>query len=204
MKKKAKAQAKPKKVPKKEEVITIPVVDHTPVDEMQALAKKAKASIEYTRGLFPKLLTLTEDERRTSNGKLREDEEKALRAVLEVAKSYPQYFTVLADLDHGDDPTVFEHQLLVDRIERRAALVEVATTLEELLGQFTDTILRIGELVREPCLEAYRIAKPISQRDAKVRALLAPALDFYGQLGKKAQKTKQEKAKAGKPGAAES
>jgi hypothetical protein len=110
----------------------VPALDATPVDQVKAMAAKAKASIAYVRGLFPKLSTISAEERARAMGRLSDGEEAAARAILDAdgrgaSKGPPD---------------------LRDRLERRAALVDVASSLEKLLEEVSDTALIFGELVR--------------------------------------------------------
>lgn len=95
------------------------------------MAAKAKASIAYARQLFPKLSTLSDEERGRWQG-LSDDEESAARGLLD-DKRAP------ADLR--------------DRLARRAALLDVADGLKALLEEVEDTARLLGELVR-PALRA--------------------------------------------------
>ena len=144
--------------------------------------------------LLPGLVTMTDDDRRHSDGKLRDGEADALASVLDVADRYPQYFTVLADKDGGVDPRTFETALLRDHIARRKIFAALADTADALATPLTDTVLTLGEQVRPVLLAAYQIAKPIAGADDKVRSALAPALDFYGRIGRRSAETRTKKA----------
>lgn len=143
--------------------------------------------------LLPGLVTLTEDERRHSDGKTRAGEADALSSVADAADLRPQYFAPLAAKDGGTDPKQFETDLLRDHLVRRKILAELLTASEGLTTPISDTVLSLGEHVRPVLLAAYQIAKPLAAQDDALRTKLAPALDFYGRIGRRAAQTRQSK-----------
>ena len=161
--------------------------------ELQARADKAKALFAEIVDLLPGLVTLTEAERRHSEGKLRDGESGALDAVIDVAEAHPAYFTSLADKDGGIDPNSFETELLRDHLARRRILGEIVAVGEQLSGPIGDTMLALGQRVRPVLLSAYHIAKSIAASDGNVRTRLAPALDFYGKIARRAAETRQSR-----------
>jgi hypothetical protein len=102
----------------------------------------------------------------------------------------------LADKDGGIDPTTFETDLLRDHLERREILGRVLAAAEAVSSPLGDTVLTLGEQVRPVLLAAYKIAKPIADSDSKVRTRLAPALDFYGKIGRRGAETRAAKKSA--------
>ena len=168
-------------------------IDDLPLDVLRANAAKAAALIQQARALLPGLFLLTDEDRRHSDGRLRDGEDKALLAVLDVADARPESFKVLADKDSGRDPKTFETALLRERLERRAALADLAAELAPFAQELGDTLLVLGSFARMPTLAAYGIAKPLAQYDAEVRTKLAPALSFYGNLAQRAAKARAAK-----------
>ncbi len=166
--------------------------DHTPVNEMKLLGTKAIGLCTQIRALFPKLVSMTEEDRKLSPGKFRLGELEALTAVIKATAAFPQYFAALGDQDFGDDPSTFESQLLLDRIARREVLVSVAAALHEAATLFDDTVLKVGEVIRSPALAAYQVAAPLAKSNAQLRTKLQPALVFYGKLGKKSARTRKK------------
>ena len=72
---------------------------------------------------------------------------------------------------------------------------------------FSDTAIAKGLLVKPFALAVYEIAKPVSKRDAKLRGLLAPLLNYYGANAKLAAEARKankanDPSKGGAPPAA--
>ena len=189
--------AKPKKRTKaKPPVNWSPAIDAPTIVQFQQTVAQAQQQLAAVAALFPYLLSLTPDQRRRASGKLRSGEAKAIGAVLDFADAWPQHFTVLADKDFGSDSTKFEVPLLRDRLARREALAALAGAFEALAQKLNDTVLALGEVLMEPALAAYRIARTLAAANAAMAAVLAPAVTFYGGPAKKAQKTKAKRAAA--------
>ena len=149
------------------------------IEELRQRAARAQQLIIELKALFPDLRRYTEDERRVSQGRLRDGEAEMLGTVIDVVEYVPQYFASLADQDEGHDPTRLETPLLRDRLERRVLMGQLADALEPFARGVGDTALHYGDLVRPVLLSAYRIAKPISKSDLRVANRLAKVIDFY-------------------------
>jgi hypothetical protein len=162
------------------------------IEELRQRAARAKALIGELKGLFPDLRRYTEDQRRSSQGRLREGEAEMLGTVIDVVEYAPHYFASLADQDEGHDPIRLETSLLRDRLERRVVMGEIADTRD--LG---DTAFYYGDLVRPAILSAYRIAKPISKSDIGVANRLAKVIDFYTAPARAAALTRANDKKNG-------
>jgi hypothetical protein len=163
------------------------------ITELEDRVAKAKRLFAEIGALLPGLATLTDDDRRHSDGKLRDGEGDALGSVIDVAEKNPQYFAALADKDGGFDPKTFETSLLRDHLARRPIIAALAAAADALMTPLGDTVLALGEQVRPVLLAAYQIAKPIAAADDAVRSTLAPALDFYGRVGRLAAATRARK-----------
>ena len=164
-------------------------IDILPLKDMRAKVERALVLIAELKALFP-LVTMTEDDRKHSQGRLRDGETAALTATLDVVDLVPKLFESLADKDEGYDPNRFESDLLRERLERRELLARVDSALAPIATRLSDSVLFLGGLCRPAVLAAYRIAKTVSATDKKIRAVLAPAIDFYGRVGKAAATTR--------------
>jgi hypothetical protein len=173
---------------KTETVFTMSVAD------LQKNVDKAKRLLDEIAALLPGMVTMTEDDRRHSDGKTRDGEPEALTAVADAADFRPQFFAPLADKDGGTDPKRFETDMLRDHIARRKVLSDFLTAGENLTTPISDTVLSLGEQVRPVLLAAYQIAKPIAAQDDALRTKRAPALDFYSRIGRRAATTRQSKS----------
>lgn len=162
-----------------------------PVAELEKRVEQGLSYLTKLRELFPGLAQLTDLERRHSDGRLRDGEADALSVVLDIADEQPQYFTALADKDGGIDPNAFETDFLRDQIARRQLLAKLAATGEELAAPLGDTVLTLGGQVRPVLLAAYAIAKSVAAVDPKLRAKLAPVIDFYSRIGRRGAQTRQ-------------
>jgi hypothetical protein len=168
------------------------------LDQLAKVLEKATALLDQMEAILPGLVTLTDEERRAGDGRLRAGEADALGCVLKVAEAYPSSFAVLADHDGGVDPATFETALLRDRLARAAAFDELATALEALASNVRDTQVVLGGRVRSVLLAAYEIAKPLAKHDDKARSMLAPIINFYGAPARRAAKTRAQKREADK------
>ncbi|WP_437761739.1 hypothetical protein WMF27_03140 [Sorangium sp. So ce281] len=152
-----------------------------PLDEFRVRAGKAKALatefVEKLDELFPGLVTLTKEQRKTAP-RLRDGEHAMLHKVLDVVDMKPALFESLADQDEGMDPNRFETALLRERIEKHLLFSDVAASLSSVGGELGDSTLYTAVKFRETLYAAYRIAKTHAQTDRKVMDVLAPVVDF--------------------------
>ncbi|WP_437877034.1 hypothetical protein [Sorangium sp. So ce513] len=152
-----------------------------PIDEFRSRAEKAKAlAVEFVEkldGLFPGLVTLTKEQRKTAP-RLRDGEHAMLTKVLDVVEMKPVLFESLADQDEGMDPNRFETALLRERIEKHLLFSKVAESFTPIGGELGDSALYTAAKFRETLYAAYRIAKAHAQTDRKVMDVLAPVIDF--------------------------
>jgi hypothetical protein len=172
---------------KKESVFTMAIGD------LEDRVAKVKQLMSEIAELLPGLTTMTQHDRRHSDGKLRDGESEALASVLDVADKHPQYFGALADKDGGVDPDVFETELLREHLRRRKLLGELVAASQAVAAPISDSVLLLGANVRSVLLAAYAIAKPIAANDEKVKGILAPALNFYGRISRRGADTRWRK-----------
>jgi len=166
------------------------------IAELTKKVNKAEAALTQLVQLFPEAQALPVDDRNSSRGKIGPAESKALRGVIAAIDSQPQVFASLADEDEGHDPSRLETNLLRDRLDRHDLYLALAIKTEQLATLFSDTALALGARVKPVTLAAYQIAKPISKRDASVRAKLAPALNYYGSNAAASLASRKAKTKA--------
>ena len=159
-------------------------------EELKVTVAEALKKIAALETYLGDLNLFTKPERQVTIGRFRNGEALALACVLDVADAHPGAFDVLAETDGGDDPATFETPLLRDRLFATDALGALTNALEGLTRRVSDTQLAMGATVHGPVLAAYEIAKVLSKHNAKARAKLAPALDFYGVGAKRSSKTK--------------
>ncbi|MGK4007542.1 hypothetical protein WMF31_33285 [Sorangium sp. So ce1036] len=152
-----------------------------PIEEFRSRAEKARAlADEFVEGLdslFPGLVTLTKEQRKTAP-RLRDGEHEMLSKVLDVVDMRPALFESLADQDEGMDPNRFETALLRDRIEKHLLFSKVAERLSSVGGELGDSTLYTAAKFRESLYAAYRIAKAHAQTDRRIMDVLAPVIDF--------------------------
>jgi hypothetical protein len=157
----------------------MPDIFKLPLAELERRVARAEKLIAELRTLLPGLVSLSEEERKFSQGRMRTDESKALRHILDAVDIEPSYFKSLADDDEGLHTDHFETELLRERLDRRALLRRISDQLGDLHYGVDDTILTLGALVRPVALAAYRIAKTLAHTDARLRRAIAPAVAFY-------------------------
>jgi len=169
-------------------------IDDMSAEQLQKNVTRAVGLLEELEGLLPGLVHFTAEERAGTDGRFRgKDEEDALRAVLAVIERDPASFRVLADKDDGRDPERVETELLRARLDRRAVLARVAERLAPIAQRVEDTVLAQGERCKPVLLSAYGIARTLAPHDPALKSLLAPAIDYYGAIGRKAARTRAEK-----------
>jgi hypothetical protein len=140
----------------------------------------------------------TELERKHTTGRFRGGESIAITAVLDTAEAFPGSFAALAARDHGEDDAVFETQPTRDDLARRDHLARLFGALNPMTQGVSDTMLGLGERVREVSTPTYAIARIAATVNPKLRAKLLPATKFYGAPAAKAQATRKSKKKAAK------
>ncbi|MFO0662239.1 MAG: hypothetical protein U0165_20775 [Polyangiaceae bacterium] len=151
------------------------------VGELEQLASSVDQALQG-------FVSLTDEERVHTRGRFLSGESQALWAILSVAKFHPEAFRVLADKDNGDDPSIFETDLLAERLEMRNALASISNLFASASQRIADTVLHLGEQTKPVLLTAYDIAKPLAKHDREVRDLLSPALSFYARPNRKGAK----------------
>jgi hypothetical protein len=176
-------------------IIKPPVtVDTMSLDVLEKKATRVVALLAAIREELPGLLSMSADDRNHSEGRFRDKEENALSSVLDAAEAAPQYFTVLASKDDGDDPKRFETEVLRGRLARRNLLARVAEAIDPLTAEIDDHLLHLGEKVRPVVLAAYHIAKPLSDHDEVLASKLSTARTFYSAIAKRGVETKKKNA----------
>ncbi len=159
-----------------------PSVFDLPLAELERRVEKVQALLSEAQALLPGLRTLTEEDRRHSNGRLRAGEGAILERVLDAVRAQPSYFVSLADEDEGHDPTRLEVELIADRLARRNLLAQLQGQFAAVEQPLSDTVLHLGEQTRTVLLAAYRIARTLARSDHKLRDLIAPVIDYYGSM----------------------
>jgi len=161
------------------------------VDTLRQRVERARALVREIEALFPGLTTLSEDDRRASDGRVRGDEERgALSSILDAVDANPAVFACLADKDDGVDPTRVETGLLRDRLARQQCLADLSALLAPIARSVEDTALEQGERCKPVILAAYQIARPVAKHDAAMRAKLVPAIDYYSAIARKGARTR--------------
>lgn len=169
-------------------------IDEMSPEQVEKNAQRALGLLEELEGLLPGLVQFSAEQRHETDGRFRNaDEEKALRAVLKVVERDPGAFRVLADKDGGRDPERVETELLAARLDRRATRSRVAERVATVAQRLDDTVLAQGEACKPVLLSAYGIARTLAPHDPAIQTLLAPAIDYYGAIGRKAARTRAEK-----------
>ena len=114
--------------------------------------------MQQALALFPGLHVMTDEERKYSNGRIRNGEGPQFLTLIAIIEAFPKFFEGLADLDEGVDPTQVETPLMRDRVQRAEMLAKLIDDAAKL-GAISDTVLHLRELVRDPMKEAYAISK---------------------------------------------
>lgn len=160
--------------------------------------------LDEARKLWPGLRHMSEEDRKASAGKVLAVFAKPLGllfGVLAQKKGQPRpaiakAFDVLGAKDGGEDPEVFEAELLDVRLYRAQAEQKVVDALDDFGRHMADDVLDIGEKVMGPGLIALQMARTVAQASAEYASLLAPVLDGFRDLTKQARKARANKATA--------
>jgi hypothetical protein len=150
------------------------------------------------------LVEFDDEERRHSNGRLKNGEDVAVTSVLDAADAFPTLFVALASKDRGKDDTVFESEPTRDALARRIQIARLASALEPLAQGLSDTMLSLGEDVREVAVPVYAIARVAAAINPALRAKLKAATAFYTAISARGLKTKKNKKPAPPAGGAAS
>jgi hypothetical protein len=142
-------------------------------EALTALINEATEHVRAALRMLPVGLALGRAERRTSTGKIGDDELKELEAILDLIDASPQVFASLASRDGGVDPAAVETAPTRRAIALLRALAPLTTAARELGNAVSDLRMRVGEQVREVTVTARAIAKANAPADATVRAGLA-------------------------------
>ncbi len=169
-----------------------PINDVSLADVGQRVDRAIALIDDATAALGP-LASLGDDARRHSNGRLKNGEEAAVASVLDAGDAFPTLFAALADKDRGKDDTIFESAPTRDALSRRTQIARLVAALEPLSQAVSDTLLSLGEDVREVAVPAYAIARVAATVNPALRAKLKAATAFYGAISARGAKTKKNK-----------
>ena len=159
--------------------------------DIKARVKVAIAHIAEARKIMSELVGLTADQRVGSQGRMRVGEEETLGQILDVVDARPALFTSLADKDGGNDPEIFETDLLREHLAEIAALAPLKQAADSFASLVDDSVLSAGAHVRPVTLAAYHIAKTHAATDAGIAEGMREPMKFYGAAAAKAARTKK-------------
>jgi hypothetical protein len=180
---------------KKDEAPAWSTVFDMPLDEMARRVVLARAFMQQAFDLFPGLQVLTDEERKSSNGRIRKGEGPMQLVVISVMEAFPAFFEGLADLDEGIDPTKVETPLMRDRIQRAELLAQLLDNADKFAGM-SDTVMHLRALVRDPIKEAYGISKAMAKTNDTLKSMVAPVINFYAAIARAAAATRKANAEA--------
>jgi hypothetical protein len=169
-----------------------------PIAALQTAVTQAMSQVQQIRASLPNPTRLTADERKHTNGKLRNGEAAVLAVVCGVAQD-PKYAPLVASLaerDYGTDPAAFEAALLEERLQRVAVLAPLVQALTSLTEDLGDTVLDLQELSANPAREAYAIFKSVAKTDATLSSRIKDTIDFYAAIARAAAETRKAKKEA--------
>jgi hypothetical protein len=168
------------------------------VAEVAQNAARALVLLRQVEELLPGMEVLDKDERLHSNGRIKEGEPVVMRSVLDAVDEHPKLFEAIAPIDHGKDDRRVETQPARDDLDRREHLAVIGRAIEELATRVSDTILILGESVREVVGPAYRIGRAASDVNPEIRRALGTAISFYSGPAREVAREKKKAEKATK------
>ena len=184
--------------------VVVDIDDLTEQDLDDRLAR-TQALIAQILALWPGLVRLAEDERRTSAGQSLTTLASPLGALFAVlappnqpVPAIAKAFDVLGAQDQGKDPESFEAALLARRLYRAEAEQKIVAALDALSRHFADDVINTGEMVVGPGLLALDLARSLAKAKPEFGSLLAPVLDGFRNMTKQARKRLEQK-RAGDP-----
>lgn len=194
--------AKPKtpktpKAPKKQPPTKKEPILSAPPDEVGKRVDAVLALIEQIEAELGPLREYSDGDRKHSGGRFRDGESSVISAVLDTADAFPSFFVALAARDHGKDDAIFESQPTRDDLARRDHLARLYGALDPVTQGVSDTVLALGDRVREVSTPTYAIARLAATMNPKLRAKVAPATKFYSALAAKAQATRKSNKAGG-------
>lgn len=168
-------------------------------EELARGIEKASALLEQIEEALPGLLSLTREDRKNTDGRIRgEGEPAALRSIVGAMAARPEVFAGLAARDGGKDPKKFETAPLAAGLEKAIMLHEFSERFAPVAESVSDTALLLGERVKPTLLAGYQIAKNLVDDDEELRSKLREALDYWAELGRKSARARAaQKAEAG-------
>lgn len=166
-----------------------------PLDELKSRVGQAHALMQQAVALFPGLYAMTDDERKFTNGRIRDGEGLQFLKLIDIMEAFPKFFEGLADLDQGIDPKQVETPLMRDRVQRAEILAKLLDDAAKL-GGLSDTVLHLRELVRDPMKEAYAISKVMARSSDALKSMLASVINFYAAMAKASAATRKANADA--------
>jgi hypothetical protein len=162
--------------------VALPELEGLTLNQTLALLANFRTTAAQLRALFAFPLTrYTTEERpqQAAAASFRHGEEAAFHSVLDAIDAAPQLVASLNDKDQGVDDSSFETDLLRSRVEVAKLFAQMSEELSQLSQDLRDTSFELGCLARPSASHAYGILKSAAQHDARVRALLSTAIDFY-------------------------
>lgn len=164
-----------------------------PPSEVEARVNGVMALLAQAEDMLGGLVELTLEERKFSSGRLRSGEPEAITSLLDAADQMPEHFIALAAKDYGSDDAVFESAPTRADLARRAHLSRLSGVLTRLSQGVSDTVLVLGEHVREVSVPAYAIARTAAPLDSRLRTSIAPAVKHFGAASAKARVARRNK-----------
>lgn len=173
-------------------------IDDRSAEQIEKDYEETIAAIEAIQQRWGGLMRMSEKERATSSGRALATLAGPLRSLFSIlvrgtdeTKALGAAFNALGEEDYGDDPSTFEADLLLRRLDRAEREAKIAERLGELQRHFADDVLHTGELVVGPGMKGLDLARTLGRSNAGFRALLAPVLDALRDMTKRARASKK-------------
>ena len=170
-------------------------VTELPITELRKRITKVASLLTQIEQALPNLIEFSDEERRVSNGRLRDEEPKAMYGILDAADACPEAFIALAKRDRGKDDLIFETEPAREDLQRREVLLPLLKQLEPLTQKINDTVLFLGGRAREITKPAYAIAMVAAEDNRALRAKLQPAVKFFSGLTQRSVQSRKKNSK---------
>jgi hypothetical protein len=170
-------------------------IRHMSVAEVARNAALALKLLRQVHALLPGMEVIDKDERLHSNGRIKDGEPAVMRSVLDTVDEHPRYFEALAPIDNGKDDRRVETGPARADLERREHLAAIGRAVDELSIKLGDTLLVLGESVRDVVSPAYRIGRTAAEVNPEIRRALGTAITFYSAASREQAREKKKAAK---------
>jgi hypothetical protein len=152
-------------------------------EKLKKAIETALARLDESEAALPFRTSLTSVQRQHTSGKWKNGEDTAIDAVIATVQNHGAAFAGLGmDARH-----------VRDLAARRALIQPIAARAQQLAESLNDTVLSLGEAIKDAISPAYHFGAALAQHDPAVANDLQPAQQFYQNIGRSAARARKAK-----------